>query len=213
MDKAKKSTDGFRNSNCKGNSSYIMKTKPNIIQSSLFVAALALGLTAGTGIGRADEKAAVQGLFTPKDYKFVCEALIGGQSEIDLSQSALQKATVPAVRDFAQRMVQDHQKVNQELTQLSADKGAILPIPETKKSEKLKEHLDGLSGMQFDQAYMQDMVNDHKKVLKLFQKAAEEADDGDLKIWAARSLPTLAEHLRMAQSVEASLNGTKVASR
>jgi putative membrane protein len=192
---------------------YIMKTTPNIIRFNFFVTALALGLaTAGTGIGRADEKA-VQGLFTPKDYKFVCEALIGGQSEIDLSQSALQKATVPAVRDFAQRMVQDHQKMNQELTLLSADKGAILPIPETKKSEKVKEHLDSLSGMQFDQAYVQDMVNDHKKVLKLFQKAAEEADDGDLKTWAAKSLPALAEHLRMAQSVEASLNGTKVASR
>ena len=190
-----------------------MKTTPNIIRCSFFVAALALGLaTAGTGIGRTDEKA-VQGLFTPKDYKFVCEALIGGQTEIDLSQLALQKATVPTVRDFAEHMVQDHQKLNQELTQLSADKGAILPIPETKKSEKLKEHLDSLSGMQFDQAYMQDMVNDHKKVLKLFQKAAEESDDGDLKTWAAKSFPALAEHLRMAQSVEASLNGTKVASR
>ena len=174
--------------------------------------ALCLAMAAAQS-ARADDRV-VHGLFTPKDYEFVCKALIGGQSEINLSQLALEKATAPAVRDFAQRMIQDHQNANKELTQLATDKGAILPIPETKKSGQAKERLKTLSGMEFDQAYMRDMINDHKKAFATFKRSAEEADDGDLKSWAGKSLPTLADHIRLAQNVEASLNGaTKVASR
>jgi putative membrane protein len=162
---------------------------------------------------RADDKPEARGLFTSKDHKFVCEALIGGQNEITLSQVAVQKASDPSVKDFAQRMVQDHQKANDELIKLATDKGAMIPEAATKKSEKLAEHLQNLSGAEFDRAYIKDMVNDHKKVVKMFQKEVEHADDGDLKSWTARTLPTLEDHLRMALNIEGALNGTKVAAQ
>jgi len=180
---------------------------------SIPIASLLAVCLAITGIqsARAEDKA-THGVLTSKDYKFVCEAAIGGQNEVTLSQLAGQKASDQSVKDFAQRMVADHQKANQELKQLTSDKGAILPDTETKKSEKLAEHLQNLSGGEFDRAYMKDMVSDHKKVVKLFEKAAEHSDDGDLKSWAVKTLPTLQDHLRMAESIDATLNGTKVAS-
>jgi putative membrane protein len=189
-----------------------MKSLPKFILPISTTLALCLAMAAVQTV-RAEDRV-VHGLFTPKDYHFVCKAFVGGQTEINLSQLALEKATAPAVRDFAQRMIQDHQNVNKELTQLATDKGAILPMPETKKSEQVQERLKTLSGMEFDQAYMRDMINDHKKAFASFKRSAEEADDGDLKSWAGKTLPAIANHIRLAQSVEASLNGTtKVASR
>jgi putative membrane protein len=169
-------------------------------------------VTAGAAGARAENKA-VHGLLADKDYKFACEAAMGGQTEITLSQVALQKTANQSVKDFAQRMVQDHQKASDELAKLVTDKGATLPNTDTKKSEATAQHLQNLSGAEFDRAYMKDMVSDHKTVVKLFQKEAEHADDGDLKEWTGKTLPTLAEHLHMAENIEATLTGSKVATK
>jgi putative membrane protein len=187
-----------------------MRKTTNLIRTTSLVALLALGFAINGA--RADDKGS-PGSLTAKDFKFVCEGVTGGQNEINLSQVALQKASDQSVKDFAQRMVQDHQKANQELTQLATSKGATLPDTDTKKSEKMAEHLQNLSGTEFDKAYMKDMVGDHKKVVKMFQKESERADDGDLKSWVTKTLPTLEDHLRMAQSVEGALNGNKVAAQ
>jgi putative membrane protein len=187
-----------------------MKIKLNFIRTVMLGTLLALGLA--TSGARADEKG-TQGSLTSKDFKFVCEAVTGGQNEINLSQVALQKASDQSVKDFAQRMVTDHQKANQELTLLATSKGVALPDTDSRKSEKMAEHLKNLSGADFDRAYMKDMVGDHKKVVKMFQKESEHAEDGDLKSWVTKTLPTLEDHLRMAQSVEGTVNGTKVAAQ
>jgi putative membrane protein len=150
-----------------------------------------------------------RGQLSAKDYKFASEALEGGTMEVTLGQLAMQKGSDQAIRAFGQRMVTDHQKANQELAQLLTQKGATLPEAMTKKSDKMTEKFQGETGSDFDKSYIKHMVKDHKKDVEEFQKAAEKADDGDLKNWAAKTLPTLQEHLSVAQTTEKDITSQK----
>ncbi len=185
-----------------------------ILNCSRFILAgqLALSLFAAQQLMAAEDKDN-RGQFTSADYKFVCAASEGGTMEVTLGQLAAEKGADQSVRDFGQHMVQDHQRLNQELTQLATQKGATLPESSTKKDEKMTEHLKSLAGADFDKAYIKDMVRDHKKDIKEFQRVAEKADDADLKAWASKTLPTLQEHLRMAESADATVNGARASAK
>jgi len=137
---------------------------------------------------------------TPPDQKFIKEAAQGGMAEVKLGQLAAQKAVDADVRQFGQRMVDDHSKANDELKQLAQTKGAALPGGIGSKHQKTYDKLSKLSGSAFDRAYMQAMVKDHQEDVAAFQKQANSAKDSDVKSWAATTLPTLQMHLQMAQA-------------
>jgi putative membrane protein len=143
-----------------------------------------------------------QGQLSDRDYKFVKAVLKGGSMEITLGQLASQQGTNQSVRAFGDRMVQDHQKANQDLTQLATQKGATIQDPMDKKADAMAAHLRELSGTEFDKAYIKMMISDHKTVIKEFQNEAAKGDDADLKNWATQTLPTLQEHLRLAESAK-----------
>lgn len=149
------------------------------------------------------------GQLSRADYNFAVEAYRGSTEEVALGKLAQEKATDPAVKQFARRMVEDHTKASQQLEDVLAKKGATLPTASTAAAERESEHLAGLSGHEFDKAYMDQMVKDHKKDVKEFQKAAADARDPDIKAYAATTLPTLQSHLQLAESADENLKGTK----
>jgi len=128
------------------------------------------------------------------------EAARGGMAEVELGQLASQKAQSDQVKQFAQRMVQDHGKANDELKSLAQQKNITLPTELDGKHKATHDRLSKLSGAQFDRAYMQDMLQDHRKDVNDFRKESQSGKDPDVKAWAAKTLPTLEEHLRLAQS-------------
>jgi len=67
------------------------------------------------------------------DNAFVAKAAQGGMAEVELGNLATQKASDQKVKDFGQRMVDDHTKANDELKALATSKGTALPasIPRT----------------------------------------------------------------------------------
>ena len=150
----------------------------------------------------------VQGQLSSRDYKFAREATAAGQSEVTLGNLAAQNAQDPAVKDFASKMVTDHQKANEDLQQIIGQKGASVSTDPGLMAKATNHHLEGLKGPDFDQAYMKDMVRDHKEAVKLFQKEATNGDDAELKSFASRTLPTLQDHLSMAEQVEAKLSAS-----
>ncbi len=154
-----------------------------------------------------------RGQLSSQDYKFVTDAAQGGMMEVTLGQLAAQKAADPAVRDFGQRMVQDHQKANEQLMEIVSQKGATLPANAEGKEQGTMEHLKSLSGTDFDKAYIKHMVSDHKKDVKEFEKAAQKSQDPDLKAFANKTLPVLQEHLSMAESVKGKVAGEKSQSK
>jgi len=144
------------------------------------------------------------------DRKFITTAAEHGMAEVELGKLAAQKASDPQVKQFAQRMVDDHSKANDKLKQIAASKNVTLPsdVPSAEKREHDK--LNKLSGAQFDREYMNHMLSDHKKDVSMFRSEAKSAKDSDLKSFASETLPTLEQHLDMAQTIAKS---TKTASR
>ncbi len=101
--------------------------------------------------------------------------------EVQLGQLATQNAKSDEVKQFGQRMVDDHTKANDQLKQLAEQKGVALPTELSAKDKSEKDHLAKLQGEQFDRAYMQHMVQDHKKDVAEFKKESTSANDPELK--------------------------------
>lgn len=136
------------------------------------------------------------------DRKFMEKAAQGGMAEVQLGKLATQKAESDQVKQFGQRMVDDHTKADQQLKQLASTKGVTLPTSLDKTSQHEYDKLSKLSGAQFDREYMDQMVSDHKKDISEFKSEAKKAKDADVKQFASSTLPTLEEHLNLAQAAD-----------
>lgn len=140
------------------------------------------------------------------DRNFIMKAAEGGKMEVEMGQKAAQQASNSEVKQFGQRMVDDHGKANQELMQLAQSKGISLDKSRGKMSSKM-DRMSKLTGDQFDRAYMRDMVMDHQKDVTEFEKASNSAKDPDVRAFAAKTLPTLRDHLQQARTINQSVAG------
>lgn len=130
------------------------------------------------------------------DRNFFEKAAKSGMKEVEVSQAVLGKAVNPSVREFAQMMVADHTKANEELKALAAKKGVTLPAPDTKHAEKwIKNDKD------VDDEYIKEMISDHKDAVDLFRDAAK-SKDADIAAFAAKTLPHLEHHLQTVKTLK-----------
>lgn len=157
--------------------------------------------TAGTS-GTSATTGSTQTSLSKDDQDFLIKAGEGGVAEVSLGQLAASKAASDDVKTFGNQMVSDHGKANDELKNLAAQKSFGLPTGPGKEGEEASTKLSSKSGKDFDRAYMEDMVKDHEKDVKEFEKASKDAKDPDVKAWAAKTLPTLKHHLEMAKATQ-----------
>lgn len=141
------------------------------------------------------------------DQAFAKEAAIGGMAEVDLGKLAASKATNPDVKQFGQRMVDDHGKASEELKSWASQKNVTLPTDLDAKHKSEHARLEKLSGDAFDKQYMTLMVSDHNKDVAAFQRESKTGKDADLKAWAAKTLPTLQDHQKSAKEINAKVQG------
>jgi len=134
------------------------------------------------------------------DQKFVHDVLMDGMAEVELGQLAQQNASSADVKQFAQRMVTDHGKAGDDLKSLTSSKNITPPAAVDAKHKATHDRLAKLSGSAFDRAYMQAMVADHQEAVAAFRKEATSGRDADIKSWASKTLPTIEDHLKTAQS-------------
>ena len=136
--------------------------------------------------------------------KFVKEAAEGSATASALGKLAQEKGSSDAVKQFGKRMVNDHSKATEELKQ-AAEMAKIPVSSETpNKVKKAQDKLLRLSGAEFDRAYAKMMVSDHKEDVKAFERQARDGGVSPVKNFAAKTLPTLQEHLRLAEELHAS---------
>jgi len=161
-------------------------------------------------------KSAAKPAATSPDMAFAREAAIGGMAEVELGNLAKQKASSSDVKQFGDRMVTDHNKGGEELMQWAQSKNLTLPAELDAKHKALRDRLAKLPTDAFDRQYMNEMVMDHQHDVMAFKREASSGKDADLKAWAAKTLPTLEEHLKMAKDaamkVGASTGGAKKSS-
>jgi putative membrane protein len=146
---------------------------------------------------------------TMADSSFATKAAAGGMAEVKLGELAKTNASSADVKTFGERMVTDHTKANEQLKQIATTKGITLPTSLNAKDQATYDRLSKLNGAAFDAAYMKDMVADHKVDVNEFKREADKGMDTDLKQFASSTLPTLQEHLQMAESTANKVKGSK----
>jgi putative membrane protein len=157
------------------------------------------GVHAGTTTTTTTKTTMVKKL-SSSDRKFVMDAAEGGMAEVELGRLAASKGTNSDVKAFGQRMVDDHTKANDKLKAIASEEGVTLPTTLKGEMKAMHDKLSKASGAEFDKMYMSHMVKDHQKDVKEFEKESKSGKDADVKQFAADTLPTLREHLQMAQT-------------
>lgn len=140
-----------------------------------------------------------QSSLSSADKTFVTNAAQGGLAEVKLGELAKEKGSNQSVKDFGSHMVMDHSKANDELKGVASSKGVTVPDSITAKDQALYDRLSKLSGAAFDKAYISAMIKDHVTDVAEFQKESKSGKDSDVKGFAAKTLPTLQDHLKMAR--------------
>jgi putative membrane protein len=136
------------------------------------------------------------------EQTLIQKAAASDQTAIILSQLALERGNSPEVKQFAQTMVTDHIKSTSLLKPIAVDHGMALaenPGPQT--DEKLKR-LKNLSGVAFDQTYIEIMVANHEEALHALEVGAAKAADPKLKSFIATVRPIVENHLQMAKALK-----------
>jgi len=137
------------------------------------------------------------------DTLFAEAAAVGGVAEVTLSQIGLQRATDPELKKFSQQMIDDHTKMNNELTSLAAQKRIALPRTVDVRSQFCAQSLKGASRETFDKCYSKAQLNAHMEAVATFEAEAERGQDPDMRALAARALPHIKEHLQMIKPIAA----------
>jgi putative membrane protein len=143
------------------------------------------------------------------DSEFMTKAASGGMLEVELGKVVAQRATTPAAKEFAQQMVTDHTKANDELKALAAKKNFKLPASLGEDQKKVYDEVLTEKGAKLDQKYVSEMVDDHEEDVKEFQEASTKSSDPAVKAFAAKTLPVLQMHLTMIKKIQATMDAKK----
>ena len=133
---------------------------------------------------------------------FVSKALEGGEAEVQLGQLAQEKSQSSDVKQFAQKMVNDHsQMADKWLKPVAKQLDVSEPKGPSKKDKKEIARLQGLSGADFDREYITMMVKDHQQDLKEFRNEADAAQDQNVKQIAQQGSKIIEQHLQLIEQI------------
>jgi putative membrane protein len=173
--------------------------------------ATAIGANRNGSASNTNAGAGDTGALSDADREFMMKAAVGGMAEVELGRMAAQKAVNGDVKTFGKHMVDDHSKANDELKQLASQKGVTLPTDLDARHKETMDRLSKLNGAAFDSAYVSEMVKDHAEDVSEFERESSQGQNSDLRAWAAKTLPTLREHLQMIRDTETKLRGGRPA--
>jgi putative membrane protein len=144
-----------------------------------------------------------------QDAKLLEELARANMAEVALGKLAEQRASSGDVRQFGKHMVDDHSKMLDQGGKIAKSKNVEPPSSPDKKQQANHKKLEGLSGEQFDRAFMEQMVKDHEQALKLVNQAAQKATDPELKAMALEAVPEVEQHLKMARELSSKSGGAR----
>jgi putative membrane protein len=209
----------------------------SLVGAAVFTVACGDGRDSDTAADRADDTVAVG---TAGDtvgasdlQQFVNQAAMAGNAEVQLGQLAIERAVNRDVKQFAEMMVRDHTKGNDELKQALAPHNVPIPTALDSKHQELMDKLRGTAGAEFDREYMVAMVEGHEDVKDLLEGRARRGDSRNanntaatgasadhsqqaeiaVNQWAAKRLPGVEQHLQRAKEIDARLDDVRSTSR
>ena len=140
---------------------------------------------------------------TPEE--FAAKAIDCNRCEIDFAQQAVKKASSPDVREYAQELVNDHEKMGKDLKAWASDKKIGVVTGASKEHKEKVAELTKLTGKDYDQKFIEMMVEDHKKVLKMFESCGKDSKDASIQTLCEKSIPVVKKHLEQAEALQKKL--------
>ena len=137
---------------------------------------------------------------------FLVKAADGGLAEVKGGAMGEAQGTNPAVKRFAAMMVKDHTGANAQVKSLAAARNVTLPTAPSEDHQQKAKSVGGKQGKDFDKAFMDMMVDDHKKTIDLFESAEKDTKDNEVKTFITNTLPKLKMHLDSAQAIRKLVN-------
>jgi putative membrane protein len=142
----------------------------------------------------------------PSDKTWAEKVAVDGMTEVQLGHIAKEKGQSSKVKDFADHMIKDHGKANDELKALASKNGITLPAKVDAEHQATIDKLKNMSGKEFDKQYLTEMIAAHKKAIAAFEDEAKGGEQ-EFKSWAEKTLPTLKHHLQMAEEDKSKTTG------
>ena len=133
------------------------------------------------------------------DSTFIRQTIRGNYTEVALGRLAASRATNSQVKDFAERMVSDHNDMNKEWVDLAQDNDMKVTVEFGPAGQQSIDRLEGLSGAAFDQAYMSEMIREHRS--------------SEVRQLSSTGASTVREHLTLAQQVGSQVGVSSTAGR
>jgi putative membrane protein len=156
--------------------------------------------TANATTSASSTRAGASSTVASADQRMMRDIAYSNLSEIAAGKLALEKSQSDDVKSFAQKMIDDHTKAQQELQTLADSKGVKLPTEPDAKHKTMAKMLSALKGEAFDKRYLkQGGLNDHEKTHKLLERVQAKAKDADLQAYAAKTITAVDQHLALAQ--------------
>jgi len=140
------------------------------------------------------------------DQDFATKAAATNLAEIRAHEGALNKATSADVKKHAQMMLTDHKKMDADMKTLASSKGLTLPAEPRADKVQMQDEMNKLSGKEWDMAYLDAQVQDHKEAIAMFEDGEKSVQDADLKALITATLPKLRSHLKMVEDARAKMN-------
>ncbi|WP_148415711.1 DUF4142 domain-containing protein [Noviherbaspirillum massiliense] len=139
--------------------------------------------------------------YTSGGSEFLAQALQDSLAEIELCEMALQKTTNQDIKMFAQRMIEEHGQMGQEIERHAGRMKFALPKDVSSEQQSTAKDMSRLSGADFDRKFMEHNAKDHEKDVKAFRHYAEQESDAEIKSFAEKSARTLSQHLDTAKDI------------
>jgi putative membrane protein len=136
-----------------------------------------------------------------KNKMFIQDVAYGNNAEINFGQLAQTKGSLQAVKMFGQLMVQDHQKVQNDLDTIASKRNFGLPSDLKQDHMKMRDTISGYAGLSFDSAYITGQIRMHTKTREMLEAFLDTSSDQGLKNFANRTLPAVILHLHKADSI------------
>lgn len=158
-----------------------------MILTKIAIAATLFGCTAGLTFAQ-------DASFSAKDKQFLTDSAQSDMAEMKLAQLALQKSNNADIKDYANQMMTDHQKLEDSSKPVAEKAGVTPPTDVNAMQKKQYSRLEGMSGEKFDQAYVRVNIMDHTKVLKEVQSEEGSTQNSDMKTLSSSADPIVSDH-------------------
>ena len=140
------------------------------------------------------------------DAQWVADVVAANMAEIDAHTAAQTHAMTSDVKMHAKHMLADHKKMGEEMTAYAKKKNISLPsAPPADKAKMLEDMNANNKGKDWDKAYVDAQVNDHKETIAKFESGEKTVTDPELKDMITKTIPTLKMHLQMVEDAQSKM--------